>query len=106
MLAQQLLGVPVWAQVAFALIGLVGAVVALMRQRDANVWRHIGVLENRMTELGKEVKGLRGERDALVQQNGLLRSEVVSLKAEVNDLLDEHGRPAKYDLVPVTNIPA
>lgn len=95
-LIAQTAGLPVWAQVLLTIVGLATAYIAFLRQRDANVWRHIGSLQAQMGKLEGEIKALRDEGHAKDKQLADAKILIITREIEVNDLLDEMGRPAKY----------
>lgn len=90
-----------WVQVVLAIIALGTAVVALSKQRDHNLWRHIGALQQQIAALRAELAQVRQEaRDANTLANDY-RLTILAREAEVNDLLEELDRPPKYVLVPL-----
>jgi uncharacterized protein YwgA len=91
-------GFPVWAQVVLSAIGLLLAIVALVRFNSGALWRHIAEMQKELNRLNREISHLRREKhnDRLQIQD--LRVKVVARESEVNDLLEELERPVKYDL--------
>lgn len=87
-----------WATALSLLFGAIGGAVVkplvdLMRSREDPLWEEIRRLNVANVSRDEELRLLRHERNNL----GLL---VQALKAEVNDFLEELGRPHKYDTAP------
>jgi chromosome segregation ATPase len=62
------------------------------------LWEEIGALRGRIESLEKRIEALQADKDRLSAENAQYRVENVRLKLEVNDLLEDADRPARYAL--------
>ncbi len=91
---------PEWMQFGgFAVIGAaLKAAFDWLRQRglfgarrENQLWLEIGKLQNQVQDLSTKL-------DRLSTENHALHTQVIVLKVEINDLLEEAGKPIRYPL--------